>query len=153
MCGFKCHLKANTILTALKDQIIHLYIMILTPVASEFDKVSRLFQFDTIDAQKMTKELQMHSDSLRYWIYNERGQRKAMSLCDFGAHFLSDMQKPMQKSPTLRKWRKEWMTWNLIWHVFSWIAWSSWSRDCLGISPSYKVSLFLILCSSQSGGT
>ena len=66
MCGFKCHLKANTILTALKDQIIHLYIMILTPVASEFDKVSRLFQSDTIDAQKMTKELQMHSDSLRY---------------------------------------------------------------------------------------
>ena len=91
------HLKTNTILIAVDEPIINLYVIFLTPVVSEFKKVSSFFQSDTIDAKELMKRIQMHSDSLRNRIHNQQ----AVSLCNFGAHFLSDMQKLMLKSTTL----------------------------------------------------
>ena len=63
MCGFL--IKAITILTALKDPIIHLYAVFLTPAVSELEQVYSLFQSDTIDAEEMTEELQMHSEEIK----------------------------------------------------------------------------------------
>ena len=91
--------KINSINQMLKNDLIYLYIVFLTPVVQEFERMNSLFQSSGVDPEKLMREVDLHYKSLRQRVFDSRGFQLPVNQMDMGAKFSSESTIFLQKQP------------------------------------------------------
>ncbi|RXM97690.1 Baculoviral IAP repeat-containing protein 6 [Acipenser ruthenus] len=85
--------KAHIILEMLCDPVNFFYYHFVSPLTTEFERVSAFFQATNADPAEMYKELSTHSKRLRSRVYDEHDNFLPPSRVDFGAKFEAEAKK------------------------------------------------------------
>ena len=89
--------KATLIKEMLNDHKNYLYIQFATPFVQDFEKVNSFFQQSKADPYDLHQELSLHYRSIRSRIIDCQGNKKKIDQVDFGAKFLLECQKYINK--------------------------------------------------------
>ena len=81
----------------LNDPILELFFIFVTPIVQEFESLNCKLQAESCDAEKLFQELNTLQVTLRGRLYDDRGNKKAISLLDFGNKFISACASLAQK--------------------------------------------------------
>lgn len=96
-CTQQVRYKAREIRSMLNDPILELFFIFVTPIVQEFESLNCKFQAESCDAEKLFQELNTLQVTLRGRLYDDRGNKKAISLVDFGNKFISGCATLAQK--------------------------------------------------------
>ena len=91
--------KINTLKQLFKNDLIYLYIVFLTPIVQEFERINSLFQSSNVDPEKLMQNLELHYKSLKSRVYDSRGHLLPVSHMDLGAKFSNECTLFIDKQP------------------------------------------------------
>nr|XP_047124193.1 uncharacterized protein LOC124806931 [Hydra vulgaris] len=95
--------RVTTINNMFNDETLYLYVVFLTPIVQEFERLNALFQSTNVDPEKLVSELNLHYKSLQQRVLDNQGVQLPLKRVDFGAKFLSDCQKYIDTYPQTQK--------------------------------------------------
>jgi hypothetical protein len=96
--GQESRCKAQIIKEMLFDDMNYLYLVFLSPIVKEFERVNVFFQATQSDPEEIVKQLDILHKSLKQQVIDHRNNVLALSMVDFGASFLSESQRVIQQN-------------------------------------------------------
>ncbi|XP_068239267.1 SCAN domain-containing protein 3-like [Palaemon carinicauda] len=85
--------RARILHEMLCDEINYLYLIFLSPIVSEFEKINAFFQSTNSDPEMMTKELDLHYRGLKTRVFTKNGDKLSVSMSDLGALFNNELNR------------------------------------------------------------